>query len=264
MQGEIAVGDEVAVEAKGGSIYTVVSVLPRRTKLSRPDPGKSSHERVIVANVDAVVIVVSVLSPPLHPRLIDRYLIAIHRGGAAPVICVNKLDLVAKSMRSEELAKLAPYRALDVPIVECSASECEGIADLRQVLLGRMAAFVGHSGVGKSSLVNALRPELELKVGSVSEGYGRGTHTTTASSLWDLGDGTRVIDTPGIRSFGLWSLREDELPFYFPEFAVVGRCKFNDCSHTHEPICALKEAVESGEISRDRYDTYLRILSSLR
>ncbi len=262
-QTELAVGDEAALERRGSDTI-VVGVLPRRTKLSRPDAGNCNLERVIVANVDVVVVVVSVISPPLHPRLIDRYLIAIQRGGAIPVIAVNKLDLhSSEADLREDVWRLAPYQALGIPVVLCSASNGRGREELLQALQGRVSAFVGHSGVGKSSLLNMVKPELSLKTGDVSNGYGRGTHTTTKSTLWDLGNETLVIDTPGIRSFGLWNLREDELPYYFPEFAMVGRCKFGDCTHTHEPGCSVKVAVETGTIAEDRYDTYLRIKTTL-
>ncbi len=262
-QTELAVGDVAALEKRGRDTV-VLAVLPRRTKLSRPDAGNANLERVIVANVDTVVVVVSVVSPPLHPRLIDRYLIAIQRGGATPVIAVNKLDLhESEEALAEDLERLAPYRALGVPVVLCSAASNRGRDELLEALKGRVSAFVGHSGVGKSSLLNMVRPDLSLKTGEVSHGQGRGTHTTTRSTLIDLGDGTRVIDTPGIRSFGLWNLKEDELPWYFPEFAAVARCKFGNCTHTHEPGCSVKEAVEDGRIAGDRYDTYLRIKATL-
>lgn len=263
-QTELAVGDVATLERRGGE--TIVNgVLPRRTKLSRPDAGNLNLERVIVANVDVVVVVVSVISPPLHPRLIDRYLIAIQRGGATPIIAVNKLDLHASEAElQEDLARLAPYQVLGVPVVLCSANTGRGREELLECLHGRVSAFVGHSGVGKSSLLNMVKPDLSLKTGEVSDGYGRGTHTTTRSTLWDLGSGTRVIDTPGIRSFGLWNLREDELPYFFPEFAVAGRCKFGDCTHTHEPGCCVKVAVQTGAIAEDRYDTYLRIKETLK
>lgn len=262
-QTEIAVGDVVLVDRIGEHTAVVEEVRPRRTKLSRPDPGKSARERVIVANVDVVVVVASVVSPPLHPRILDRYLIAIRRGGAEAVIAVNKIDLASEDERREELSKLEPYAGLGVPIIPASADRKIGIEELRSHLTGKLSAFVGHSGVGKSSLLNALKPDLHLQTGAVSDGYGRGTHTTTRSTLWHLGDGTRIIDTPGIRSFGLWNLSREELPWYFPEFAAVGRCKFRDCTHIHEPGCSVKEALENGELSPDRYSTYLRILESL-
>ncbi|HTQ12020.1 MAG TPA: ribosome small subunit-dependent GTPase A [Fimbriimonadaceae bacterium] len=262
-QTDIAVGDLVEVDRRGHDVAIIESVQPRRTKLSRPDPHATHRERVIVANVDVVAVVVSVVSPPLHPRLIDRYLIAIRRGGADAVICVNKADLLEPEAFDRELHALRPYDTLDLPVIRCSASKGLGRDELFGVLQGRVSAFVGHSGVGKSSLLNMMKPELGLAVGGVSQGYDRGTHTTTRSTMWDLGKETYIIDTPGVRSFGLWKLEADELPWYFPEFAVAGGCKFRDCGHTHEPQCAVKAAVEAGDISRDRYDTYLRILESL-
>ncbi len=252
-----AVGDEVEIGlAKDGETWKLHKILPRKTQLSRPDVGNANEERVIVANVDTVVIVVSVVSPPLHPRLIDRYLIAIQRGGALPVICVNKLDLLEDE---SELEVLEPYISLGVPIVRCSTQTARGIEEIRTLLQGKVAAFVGHSGVGKSSVMNALYPHLDRDTGDVSEVYGRGTHTTTASHLFELPGGTRLIDTPGIRSFGLWKMSGEELKWYFPEFQGLS-CKFRDCSHTHEPSCGVREAAESGAIHAVRYDTYLRLL----
>jgi ribosome biogenesis GTPase len=262
-QTALAVGDEAVVH-QSDAVNVVRQVLPRKTKLSRPDPQNPNIERVVVANVDVVVITVSVKTPPLHPRLIDRYLVAIQHGGAAPVICVNKLDLLQDPKeREEELSKLDPYIAAGVEITTCSSLTHEGMLKLRQVVEGKTCAFVGHSGVGKSSILNAIKPDLNIDTGSVSEGYGRGTHTTTASSLYHLPGGTRLIDTPGIRSFGLWKMSPAELCLYFPEFQEHSvRCKFGDCTHTHEPTCGVKCAVETGNLSRNRYETYLRLLAS--
>ena len=136
---------------------------------------------------------------------------------------------------------------------------------LVELVRGRVCAFVGHSGVGKSSLINALHPDVSAREGDVSEAHGRGTHTTTASTLYELRDGTRVIDTPGIRSFGLWKINAEELRWYFPEFdALRASCRFGDCTHSHEPGCGVRAGVESGQIAAARYDTYLRMLGSLR
>lgn len=262
-QTALAVGDEVVVH-QSDAVNVVRQVLPRQTKLSRPDPQNPNIERVVVANVDVVVITVSVKTPPLHPRLIDRYLVAIQHGGAAPVVCVNKLDLLLDpNERQVELAKLEPYVEAGVEITTCSTLTHEGMLKLRQVVEGKTCAFVGHSGVGKSSILNAIKPDLNLDTKAVSEGYGRGTHTTTASSLYHLPGGTRLIDTPGIRSFGLWKMSSAELCLYFPEFQEHSAgCKFGDCTHSHEPVCAIKSAVKKGKLSRVRYETYLRLLAS--
>jgi len=260
-QTSLAVGD-VAVVRSSGDNRVVRSVHPRRTRLSRPDPDNTHIERVIVANVDLVVITVSVKTPPLHPRLIDRFMVAIQKGGAQAALCVNKLDLLTDpEERKTELGKLVPYAAAGLMIVECSTVNREGMQRLRNLIAGKACAFVGHSGVGKSSILNALRPELEIETKSVSEGYGRGRHTTTASSLYDLGEGTRLIDTPGIRSFGLWQMSAAEVGWYFPEFEpLLDGCKFRDCSHVHEPGCGVKRALEAGDLSGHRYETYLRLL----
>ncbi len=250
----VAVGDSVAVAED-----RVQGILPRKTLLSRPDPGNPNAELPIAANIDLVVIVVSAMSPPLHVRIIDRYLIAIERSGAQAALVVNKLDLLEAAERAEELSKLSAYRDVGIPIILASAESREGISALRELVCGKLCAFVGHSGVGKSSLLNALDPGLAELTGAVSEGYGRGRHTTTWSSLHELEAGTRIIDTPGIRSLGLGELTAQELKWHFPEFDEA-RCKFSDCTHTHEPGCGVKASV-GRRIRPDRYDTYLRLLS---
>ena len=260
----MAVGDRVVVEAADGGVWRVREVLPRTTVLARPDPLHPLKERLVVANVDVVVNVVSVKSPPLRIRLIDRYLIAIMRGGAAAAICVNKVDLLAEEERTEAFRQLEVYRALDVPIIGCSTKTGEGLDELRDVIRGKICALVGHSGVGKSSILNALDERLQIATGDLHK-RGTGRHTTTSSTLHDLGDDTFVIDTPGIREFGLWDIKPEELRDYFPDFAEAAEsCRFNDCSHTHEPQCEVKDRVESGEINRARYETYLRLAEDLR
>jgi ribosome biogenesis GTPase / thiamine phosphate phosphatase len=264
-QSAIAVGDEVRYSVTEDGLRTVEEVLPRHARLSRPDPFYRHIERVVAANIDAAVIVVSVKTPPLHPKLIDRYLIAVQRGGAEPMLCVNKIDLLeTEAERAAELAKLEPYRELGLQSFLCSSEDGRGIEALRAALTGRRCAFVGHSGVGKSSLTNALDPSLGLVTNTMREGDGKGRHTTTASQLYDLPGGVQVIDTPGIREFGLWKLTAEEVGWYFTEFEPFApSCKFGDCSHTHEPTCGVKRAVHQGRLSHSRYDSYCRILASL-
>jgi ribosome biogenesis GTPase len=181
------------------------------------------------------------------------------------LIAVNKVDLVPPADRKLILEELDPYRALEIPIVLCSRESREGLEELRQRLLGRLAVFVGHSGVGKSSLLKALKPEITIRVGKIHARTGTGRHTTTRSTLYDLGSGTRVIDTPGIREFGLWQVDPGELRYYFPEIqARALECRFNDCLHDQEPECAVKDAAERGEIPAERYANYLRMLGELR
>lgn len=272
-QSAIAVGDRVVFTPDTDGDPEVVRVLPRHSVLSRPDPRDANTERVVAANIDAVVIVVSVVSPPLHPRLIDRYLVAIEHGGARPIIAVNKADLLSPPELEAELGQLDPYRAAGIPIAVCRAHPQAGgqdVSALRTMLDGVTCAFVGHSGVGKSSLANALHPDLRLEVGAVREQDQRGRHTTTASSMHripgaDGRPGFRVIDTPGIRYFGLADITPEELRWMFPEFVdLVWHCKFTDCTHDHEPGCAVKAAAADGRIPAVRHQTYLRLLEELR
>ena len=259
----LAVGDRVIVGGESGH-WRIESVLPRRSVLARPDPLHAHRQRLIAANVDVVVHVVSVKAPPLRPRLIDRFLIAIQRGGARPVICVNKVDLLGAEERDREIAKLAPYLELGVPIIGCSAQTGEGLDTLREEVRGRMVALVGHSGVGKSSILNALDTSLQLATNTLHRKRATGRHTTSASTLYDFGDGTYLIDTPGIREFGLWDLDRASLRDYFPEFEEASEhCRFTDCTHVHEPDCEVRDRVERGELNAARYETYVRLWGDL-
>ncbi|MCA9304874.1 MAG: ribosome small subunit-dependent GTPase A [Phycisphaerales bacterium] len=272
-QAGIAVGDRVdfiELDIPGDEDHhEVTHVHPRKTKLARPDAHNPNNERVVASNVDTVVIVVSVVSPPLHPRLIDRYLIALEAGGIDPIIAVNKADLMKPGELAEELKQLNPYKDTGIPVVVCAADpgdeSASRVDDLRKWLQGKTCAFVGHSGVGKSSLANALDPALGIDTGRLRGQDQRGRHTTTASTMHFIDPDIRVIDTPGVRFFGIADITPEDLHWYFPEFAgYVHSCKFTDCTHEHEPGCAVKTAVDAGEISRDRYDTYLRLLNELR
>jgi ribosome biogenesis GTPase len=254
--GEVAVGDQVLFSPDRRRIE---SVLPRRTTLSRADPHNPRLERVIAANVDVVVNVVSLKSPPLRPGLIDRYLIAIGKSGAEPLVCVNKIDLLTGP---EELDLLRPYQDIGIPMIHCSAATGAGLDSLTEALAGKLCVFAGHSGVGKSSLLNALNPHLQITTGSVSGANEKGRHTTTSSALYHLPNGATVIDTPGIREFGLWDVTPDDLRRYYKEFDAY-QCAFSDCTHTHEPDCAVKQALASGVISSARYESYARILALL-
>jgi len=249
---DIATGDQVRFSPER---RRVEEVLARRTVLSRSDPHNRRIERVIAANIDVVVNVVSLKNPPLRPGLIDRYLIAIGKSGAEALVCVNKIDLLESP---DEFGPLSPYENLGIPVIHCSASTGEGIEQLFDALAGKLCVFAGHSGVGKSSLLNALTG-LTLQTGAVSTANQKGRHITTASALYRLPNGAMVIDTPGIREFGLWDVSQSDLRRYFHEFD--GRkCAFADCSHTHEPNCAVKEAPD---IAPARYESYVRILKTM-
>ena len=256
---DVAAGDRVMIAVEKRRIE---QILPRRTALSRTDPHNSRVERVLAANIDVVVNVVSLKSPPLRPGLIDRYLIAIDRSGAAPLICINKIDLLESD---GDLDALRPYYEMGIAVVLCSAATGAGIDALADALAGQICVFSGHSGVGKSSILNALDPELRLATGSVSHANMRGRHTTTGSSLHRLPNGAMIIDTPGIREFGLWRVTATDVRHYFRDLAeYAGQCAFSDCTHLHEPNCAVKQAVAAARVSEARYAGYRRIMDSLR
>jgi ribosome biogenesis GTPase len=232
-------GDEVSVLNDN-----VCGIGPRRTILSRADPVNPHRERVIAVNVDFMVIVAAITNPPLRTGLIDRYMIAAARGGVQPVLCINKLDL------STDTSAVTGYA---IPIVRCSTKTGQGIDELRDMLAGRVAVLTGHSGVGKSSLLNALIEEDQARVGAVNEETGKGRQTTTASRLYHLKNGARIIDTSGIREFGLGPVTLEELKAAFPEFSGAG-CRFSDCTHKEEPGCVIREA------GGPRYEAWLRLL----
>ncbi len=259
----VAVGDEVMVARNGNEQGVVEEVLPRRSVLARPDVFNYHLQQVIVANVDQLLIVASWREPAIWFELIDRYLIAAERFKLKPVICVNKVDL-AESM-IECHSALQPYIDLSYRVIFTSALTGEGIADLRELLRGHTTVLAGLSGVGKSSLVVEIQPNLKLRVGEVSEHHREGQHTTTQVTLLRLKEvDAFVADTPGIREFGLSGLRRDELVRFYPEIAAAATwCRFRNCVHISEPDCAVLSAVQKGQVSHTRYRSYQQIYESL-
>ena len=262
---DLAAGDIVDFSISADGTYIVEQVHPRKTVLSRPDPHDQRLERVIAANVDIAVIVSSVKAPPLNTNLIDRYLLAVERGGIIPLICVNKIDLISSGDDLSVLeSRFFTYKEMGINVIYCSALTGEGIDCLTEKLSGRLSVFVGHSGVGKSSLLNTIDPSLSLPIGHLHKKTRKGRHTTAVAALYDLPRNVKIIDTPGVRSFGLWKMSPRELRWYFREFeAFADQCKFSDCSHTHEPECAVQQAVADGKIQSVRYESYCRILETL-
>ena len=236
-------------------------VLPRKNFLARlrGDRQRRSHigyeQQIIVANLDLAVIVAAAKSPAFHPKFIDRYLVVCQSGGVPAAICLNKSDLAG------DPPSLSIYENLGIPVVRTSAANGTGIAALQQFIMGKTVAFVGTSGVGKSSLANALLPDANIKANAISTKTDKGRHTTTSSSFYEWAPNSYLIDTPGIRALGLENMDKESLQYYFPEFEpFVGTCKFNNCSHLHEPGCAVKQALENQQISEGRYESYARMM----
>jgi len=259
----VAVGDEVIVSVDGKGQGMVGEVLPRRSVLARPDVYYSHLQQAIVANADQLLIVASWREPAIWLELIDRYLITAERNNLAPIICLNKVDLAEDSAACR--AELQPYLDLGYRVIFSSALTGEGVDEVREVLRGRTTVVAGLSGVGKSSLLMAVQPGLRLRIAATSERHHEGRHTTAQVDMYRLEIGGYVVDTPGIREFGLSGLRRRELVSFYPEMiAVGGECRFANCSHRHEPGCAVRVAVRQGRVSPARYHSYVKIYESLR
>ena len=239
----------------------IEEILPRRTKFSRRYPGKRDPtEQIVVANADQVVTVLSVRQPDLNLRFLDRFLILAEVGEMDAVVCLNKVDLIDAAERRKLDSVLSAYERLDYPVLFTSINHPQTIERLRDLLRDKFSVIVGASGVGKSSLLNAVQPGLALRVGEVGAKTGKGRHTTTLVELFCLEVGGEVADTPGIREVGLWGVDTEHLDLYFPEMeSHLGKCRYTDCVHLSEPGCAVIEAVNTGEISNVRYLSYVSL-----
>lgn len=259
----VAVGDRVTVQMTPDDTGLIASVEERERVLSRarPHPEKrriaSDQEQVLVANLDQVVLVFSIRRPQPSLRKLDRFLVVTEMNDVPAVVCVNKVDLAELG---EAEAVFAAYQNIGYQVIYASAKRGDGIDELRETLRGKLSVLTGSSGVGKTSLLNAIQPGLGLRVREVSEATDKGKHTTRHVELVPLPFGGYVADTPGIRSLALFDLEPGELDGYFREIApLVADCQFSDCTHTHEPRCAVRAAVAEGRVSAARYDSYLRL-----
>jgi ribosome biogenesis GTPase len=253
-----AIGDRVFVSKITESEGLIEAIEPRQRMISRLAPlPRGEYEQIIIANPDQIVLVFACAEPEPRMRMLDRFLIIAEEQSVPVLIVANKIDLV-----SLEFAKglFDHYRDLGYELIYSSVPNREGLAALQEKLVGKISALAGPSGAGKSSLLNAIQPGLGLTIQNVSQSTGKGKHTTVASELFPLEGGGYVADTPGLKALALWDIEPEELDGYFPEMrALVAQCQFSDCTHAHEPGCAIIKGVEQGLIHPSRYDSYLRL-----
>lgn len=253
------IGDDVEISIVSPGQGALEAVLPRRSRLARRAAGTRDAEDVMVANVSQVLLIFACAQPAFTPRMLDRYLVICEHSGLAPLIVATKVDLVSAEAAQ---AMLAPYERIGYPVIYASTHTGQGITEVRQRLAGQISVVTGKSGVGKSSLLNAVVPGLNLATSAVSALLGKGRHTTTVAELHplDLEGGGYVADTPGIREIGLWNFAPEDLDWCFRELRpFLGQCYYAGCTHVHEPDCAVRAAVSLGTIDPVRYDSYTRL-----
>jgi len=254
----LVVGDQVVLDGRVPDAV-VAEVGARRTTLTRRSPGER-RQRVIAANVDQAVVVMAANAPEPNPRLLDRLLVACHHAGIQPVICFNKVDQGTAGIDTW----IGDYQDAGYDILLASARTARGVGCLTRKVTGRTTLFCGPSGVGKSALLNAIHPGYRLREGSISEATGKGRHTTTTAQLLPLPGSGFVVDTPGLREFGLWDLEPSQLQGCFPDVhRAASECSFANCTHANEADCAVRAAVESGTLSVRRYTSYIKLREEL-
>lgn len=260
---KLAVGDAVRVlpPSDGTGSYTIEQILPRRSTLTRRAPGTKYGERIVVSNVDQVLVVVAAARPEPNERMMDRFLAIAEGSDLAACVIINKVDLVeAEPVRR----RFALYERLGYPTFFTSSKRGDGLNDVGPILRDRTSVLSGPSGVGKSSLMNALYPGLDLRVAEISASVNKGRHTTVGAYVHPLPNGGYIVDTPGLREVGLWGLPASTLDRCFPEFRpYLGECRFQDCVHVTEPACAVRAAMSAGVIDAGRYESYLRMRQEL-
>jgi ribosome biogenesis GTPase len=259
---KLTVGDLVILEAGSrAGTWVIGKILPRKSQLARRLPGGGHGERIVVANVDQVIVVFAAAKPEPHVRMLDRFLVIAEGNSLDARIVINKVDLVDQDETRE---RFRDYDRAGYPVHYTSVKKGIGLAELHDALAGRTSVLSGPSGVGKSSLLNAMYPGLNLRVGEISESVNKGRHTTVGGRLHPLPDAGYVVDTPGLREVGMWGMPSDHLDACFPEIRLhIGQCRFADCTHMAEPDCAVRAAVSASELSAARYDSYVKLRGEL-
>jgi ribosome biogenesis GTPase len=260
----IAVGDVVdfEIEENNAQVTGVINTIhDRKNYIVRKSVNLSHQMHIIASNIDIVFLLVTINNPPTTTSFIDRFLVTAEAYGIEAIIVFNKIDTFDEAVLDEQLYMQYIYESIGYQCLRISAKDHKGLDKLTEVMKGKVSMFSGHSGVGKSTLVNAIEPTLNLKTKQISQSHSQGQHTTTFAEMFDLSIGAKIIDTPGIRGFGVVDMEKEELSDYFPEFLKLkGNCKFNNCIHKDEPKCAIKDALEKEEISWSRYNSYLKLL----
>ena len=262
----IAVGDEVELEVESETENSAIisTIIPRRNYINRQSPRAKHQHHIIAANLDQSMLVATLKEPRTSQGFIDRFLVASEAYHVPAVIVFNKTDIYKKKEQEKLAEWKAMYEAVGYTVLLGSVKEHKGIEAITEVLRIKTTLISGHSGVGKSSLLNAILPQLQIRTQDVSGWSGKGLHTTTFAEMYDLPGGGSIIDTPGMREFGMVDISKQELSHYFPEMRKrLGNCQFNNCLHINEPGCAIKEGVISGAIAEDRYVSYYGILESI-
>lgn len=263
---KLAVGDEVTIardsrDANQTGAWAIEEIHPRRSQLARRAPGSRAMERIVVANVDQVIVVFAFVKPEPHPRMIDRFLVIAESNDITARLVLNKSELVDDATAK---AFAAPYEQAGYPVHFTSVKANSGLEDLHDAMHQRVSALTGPSGVGKSSLLNTIFPGADLRVAEISESVNKGRHTTVGARLLPLPGGGFVADTPGLREVGMWGLEASQVDRCFPEFRpYLGECRFQDCAHNTEPGCRVREAVAAGDLSADRHESYLKLRAEL-
>lgn len=262
----VSVGDEVEIELENEleNTATITEIYERRNYINRQSPSHKMHHHIVAANLDQSLLFATLKEPRTSQGFIDRFLVTSEAYHVPAIIVFNKTDVY----RKKELEKLADwtniYETIGYKIIAMSVKEGTGVEQVKALLQNKITLMSGHSGVGKSSFINTVFPGMVLRTQEVSEWSGKGLHTTTFAEMFDLPQGGKIIDTPGIREFGLVNIGKQELSHYFPEMRkLINDCQFNNCLHTNEPGCAVKQAVAEGRISEDRYVSYFNILESI-
>jgi len=262
----IAVGDEVQIEVEDENEETAIitDILPRRNHINRQSPRVKYQQHIIAANIDQSVLIGTLKEPRTSQGFIDRFLVVCEMYYVPAIIVFNKTDLY-KTKEEDKYRHLSSiYESLGYKTLAISVKENRGIDEINGLLQNKITLISGHSGVGKSSLINAILPGVDLKTQELSGWSGKGMHTTTFATMYDLPNGGSIIDTPGIRELAITSLEKEELSHYFPEMlSRLQNCQYNNCVHINEPNCAIKEAVQKGEITEERYLSYINILDTL-